>query len=660
MLKAAYAAQVSTFLSAVRNNRWVTDMKKGFLKNFGWLPGMGETRSWQANCPHIERIVETLDPTVLIAFEVSDPVVRGRTDVALMGKGCDGRDAIVILELKQWSNASSVESSPRLVMANTHHGVVEETNHPSAQAKSYGDRFLHWVEECDTDSSRAIDVSTFALVYNMNPEGTEQLRRSQYRDILDIAPLITIRDIDQLVAALSQRVGTGDGKRVFQRIHDSEIRPSRPFAEQAVGVLERRSLFPLIPEQILVAGVIDKALVEATTAQRKTTIIVEGGPGTGKTAIALQCVASALDRGLTPRYVVKSAAMKTTIGNALTDTLDPLISYTDRFGYLQANELDLVVVDEAHRLNRISVLDWSAGTRRQKTKEEMKHALPQGQELVRAARVSVFFIDERQIIQPGESTRVRCIRHAAEAEQAEVRCFSLEVQHRLAGSVDFLEWVDQILGTTIPELPQAFPNTGPFEFTILDSPEALVEAHEKWRRRTPNQSRLITGWCWNWSQKPNADGTLPEEVIVIDDQGRTRISMPWEAPKRGKPGRLAPGIKRGEFWATDPSGEGSFGCVYTAQGFDIPTIALLWPCDLLWRNDRWVGNPKRDDIKPANRGGHPLYDNVDKELSKLGSEDVVQFLRNVYRILMTRATARLYVAFMDEETEELFGNLAGQ
>ena len=136
--------------------------------------------------------------------------------------------------------------------------------------------------------------------------------------------------------------------------------------------------------------------------------------------------------------------------------------------------------------------------------------------------------------------------------------------------------------------------------------------------------------------------------------------MPWEAPKRGKPGRLAPGIKRGEFWATDPSGEGSFGCVYTAQGFDIPTIALLWPCDLLWRNDRWVGNPKRDDIKPANRGGHPLYDNVDKELSKLGSEDVVQFLRNVYRILMTRATARLYVAFMDEETEELFGNLAGQ
>jgi hypothetical protein len=379
--------------------------------------------------------------------------------------------------------------------------------------------------------------------------------------------------------------------------------------------------------------------------------VVSGGPGSGKTAIALQAVASILQEDLQPTYVVKSAAMKTSIQKMLGEHLKPLISYTDRFGYQERNSCDVILVDEAHRLDGIAAIDWSSGRRRYKTREELNSSLPIVQEIIMAAKVSVFFIDEKQIIQPGEANRIENICAAAHREDARVISYELIAQHRLAGSLEFIDWVNSLMSSPVPTL-RRLRNLESFQFELINDPAELIDIHEKWEERLPNQSRLLTGWCWNWSQVPLEDGSLQKEVSVPGF-----IEYPWEAPKMGKPGRLAKGIARGEFWATDPSGAQSFGSVYTAQGFDIPTVCLLWPRDLLWRENRWVGNPMRSKTKPRERGGHPHYDNVDPKLSRLDDVEIVPYLLNVYRILMTRATKRLYISFLDLETKNLFDSL---
>ena len=562
---------------------------------------------------------------------------------------------MVILELKQWESADIVDKSRDLVLANTHGSTFEEKIHPSLQANGYAKRFHHWLTVCDPGAKAFVEVVAYAVLYNMNPAAIERITGGEYTWIQRLAPTIGANGMDVLAAGLRRLFLRGNGHVVFTRICSSAIRPSKQFVEQAVSVIEQRDVFPLIPEQLKALAEIRRFVMEGNKLGRKRAFIVEGGPGSGKTAVALQIVADALRDNMKPVYVIKSAAMKYSIQRHLGDELRPLISFNDRFGFVPENGCDLLLVDEAHRLDDKAQIDWSKGTRRQKTRHELAASKSIAREIIRAARTSVFFIDERQIIQPREANRIQDLREAAIAENAEVVHLKLEAQHRLCGSIEFMKWVDALLSSAQPTAHR-LGDCGTFNIEVMERPEDLVRVHEEHETETPNSSRLLTGWCWMWSQKTSDDGSLLDEVIIPNV-----LSRPWEAPKQGKRARLAKGLARGEYWATHASGTKSFGSVYTAQGFDMPIICLLWPRDLLWRNGVWVGNPERRNTKPgAARGGNPNYDNVDPFLAKLDEKQIVPYLLNVYRILLTRATKRMYVSFLDKETETAFRSLLAQ
>ena len=652
MTTCAYSATISTFLDDVRQARIYAAMQEG-ARRAGFGFGQREQYSWIANTPHIVRLTQNLSPSAVIAFELLDPVVqrRNRADVVLFGIDNSGMQRLILLELKQWSTFEVVQNSEHHVLANIYGSTVSETIHPSLQASLFVDRLKFWVNSCYSENTSAIDCKAYAVLFNMSEPFISQIRNDPYTWTQQKAPVIGASEIDIFATSINQDLKRGNGKLVYEKFINSDIRPSRKFIEFATQVINGREIFPLIPEQYQVYEGIRKSLINAAQDASKTVIIVAGNPGSGKTAIALQAMSSILQENLRPTYVVKSAAMKTSVQKGLGEHLKPLISYNDRFGYLEPDSCDVVLVDEAHRIDGIASMDWSSGNRKQKTREELAASLPIVQEIIRAAKVSVFFIDERQIIQPGEANRIQDIQLAAAKENAVVVNYHLEAQHRLAGSLEFIDWVNALLESPTPN-PRTLVYLGNFHFELINDPAELVAIHEDWEKQLPNQSRLLTGWCWNWSQKPQDDGSLPKEVSIPGF-----IDYPWEAPKIGKPGRLAPGISRGEFWATDPSGAQSFGSVYTAQGFDIPTVCLLWPRDLLWRDGRWVGNPMRGKTKSRERGGHPHYDNVDPKLSKLDDTSIVPYLLNVYRILMTRATKRLYLSFLDLETKNMVSSL---
>lgn len=350
MTKCAYSATISTFLDDVNQARFHTAIQAG-AKKAGFGFGRSEQYSWMANTPHIVRITQNLNPTTVIAFELLDPVVqrRNRADVVLFGIDNAGVEHLVLLELKQWSTFKLAENSNSHVFANIYGSTFEETLHPSVQASLFIERLNFWVGHCYSENFDAINCRAYAVLFNMAEPFISQIRNDPYAWTQQKAPVIGTAELDLFATTLNQELKHGNGEVVYERFVKSEIRPSRKFIEFATKVINGREKFPLIPEQYQVYEEIRRALINPALDCLKTVIIVSGGPGSGKTAIALQALASTLQENLQPIYVVKSAAMKTSIQKMLGDHLKPLISYTDRFGYREANSYDIILIDEAHQ-----------------------------------------------------------------------------------------------------------------------------------------------------------------------------------------------------------------------------------------------------------------------------------------------------------------------
>ena len=247
-------------------------------------------------------------------------------------------------------------------------------------------------------------------------------------------------------------------------------------------------------------------------------------------------------------------------------------------------------------------------------------------EILEAAKVSVFFIDDRQIVRPNEIGSTAHIREHADAVDAEVSEYELEVQFRCGGSDGFINWIDNTLGVR-RTANVIWDGSDGFDFRIVGSPQEL-EGLIRQRAAEGHTARVAAGFCWPWSA-PREDGTLVDDVVI----GNYR--RPWDA----KPGdwRLAPGIPSAALWATDPAGIDQIGCVYNIQGFELDYVGIIWGRDLRldWDRNAWIG----DKTESAD------------SVVKRSKEKFVDLVKNTYRVLLSRGMKGCYVHFMDRDTE---------
>jgi DUF2075 family protein len=292
--------------------------------------------------------------------------------------------------------------------------------------------------------------------------------------------------------------------------------------------------------------------------------------------------------------------------------------YFNQFGNAEPNDVDVLILDEAHRLRETSVSRF--------TPKAKRTDIPQVDELIKAAKTTVFFIDDYQVVRPNEVGGTQLILEAAERNHADVSTFELETQFRLAGSKAFLQWVDGTLGIAPTVDPVWHADRETFDFRIVGSVEQL-DALIRSKADEGHSARLTAGFCWPWSN-PNPDGTLVPDVKVGNWQ------MPWNA--KPDAGRLAPGIPPSNFWASDPNGINQVGCVYTAQGFEFDYVGVIWGRDLRWdpaTND-CIGDPSHSHDSIVKRSGDRFTDLV----------------KRTYRVLLTRGLKGCYVYFVDSST----------
>lgn len=569
-----------------------------------------EIRSWKESLLAMAKVLndDAIPDNCGVAVEYGIPQTSKRIDMLVSGLDEESRENLLIIELKQWESASR---TPMDGVVKTRFARGEaDCSHPSYQSWSYAELLRNFNETVDRDQ---VPMYPCAYLHNCGQGG--DLVHPFYAHYLHLAPLFLAgeQEREKLRAFIARHVRRGDRGELIYRIERGRIRPSRRLIDALQGMMAGKREFVLIDEQKVVY---ETALHRALAAQQgaKQVVVVDGGPGTGKSVVAVNLLAGLIAQGQNARYVSKNRAPRQVIEHTLAGSLrrskiSSLFGGSGSFIDSPPDEFDTLVVDEAHRLNEKSGLYGNKGDH-------------QVSEIIRAARCSIFFIDEDQRVTWKDVGRREDIAERARREGAEVTFLRLESQFRCSGSDGYLAWLDDVLGIRGTANPVLDP--GEYDFRVVDSPQelrALIEA----RNAINNRARMVAGYCWDWKSKKD-----PRAMdVVIPEHG---FGMQWNlASDEG-------------LWITAPNSVRQIGCIHTCQGLEVDYIGVIIGPDLVVEGERVRTRPEERSRQDQTIKGYQAALRVDPEGARSKADAIV---RNTYRTLMTRGMKGCYVYCVD-------------
>lgn len=621
-----YAGSSTEFIAATTHNAIVGTLKAAFFAHYRTEPQPNEVTSWHNSLRCVSQVFEDaglLDHGVLLEYQL--PLTSKRLDCLICGHDANQQSQAVIIELKQWSDSQPSAGTNEVVTWLG--GQLSDVLHPSAQVGQYS-QYLSDVHTAFNGTEAAIGLHACAYLHNYAFTATDAILAPKFSDLLSTYPIYGAQQYTQLGAYLQQRLGGGNGQPVLQRIDAGRYRPSKKLLDHVVDVVRKQSRYVLLDDQLLVYDRVLTAVLDAQQSQTKTAVLVKGGPGTGKSVIALHLLPALLRRQLKAHYATGSKAFTENLRDQFGYRSTSYFTYFNTYGSLPPNSLDVVICDEAHRIR--------SSSNNFRTPAAQRSTEPQVNELLQVAWVSVFFIDDFQRVRPGEMGSYAALKQAALNQGATVAEFTLEAQFRCSGSAGFINWLDNTLAIQRTANVLWSINQG-YDFQIVSSPVEIEEMLEH-RRQEGHTARMVAGFCWPWSN-PLPEGQLVEDVVIQTDD--FTYSCPWNA--KDSAGYLAPGIPKSSLWATAPNGANQVGCIYTAQGFEFDYVGVIVGTDLVYRQQQggWVA-----------QGGNSADSAIND--TRLRPQEQLEFLRNTYKVLMTRGMQGCYVYFQDKETESFF------
>ncbi|MFJ3668198.1 DNA/RNA helicase domain-containing protein [Streptomyces sp. NPDC090106] len=586
-----------------------------FVHMHGYRPGAPEARSWERSIPLLTAALNDAGlGDVELMLEYALPLNSKRADAVLAGvHPVTGEPSYVVVELKQWSQAAPHEDDPTLCLVDVYaHPVLN----PIEQVRRYRDYLVNFNGAVAEHGER---IQGVAFLHNATEFGVSGLREIE-RD--ERGRLFTGETrgafLDHLRSRLSDKY---PGARAADELLAGATVPSKQLMSVAAQEVRERQQFVLLDEQQVAYRTVLNAVEKAKRADHKEVVIVTGGPGTGKSVIALQLLGELYRRGVAAVHATGSQSftktMRKVAGSRKREVQD-LFKYFNSFMTTEKNSLGALICDEAHRIRETSANRY--------TRAALRTGRAQIDELIDVARVPVFFLDEHQVVRPGEMGTVDEIREAAARRGIECHVVSLESQFRCGGSDAYLRWVVRLLALE-PGGPVGWEPDDRMQLLVADSPEEL-EAFLASRRAENYGARMSAGYCWRWSPEPKPGEPLPPDVVIGG----------WARPWNLRGDRSVSGAPPSALWATDPAGFGQIGCVYTAQGFEYDWSGVIIGPDLVWRGDRWVTD------RTASRD--PVFKKSTPDT------DVDRLIRNTYKVLLTRGMVGTIVYSTDRETRE--------
>jgi uncharacterized protein len=610
-----YSGTTKNLIDDSVHNRVAAKLSDAFFCHFRYPPPPSEMNSWKNSIRAVSQVFQEaklLDNGVILELQL--PLTSKRLDCLLTGRDEGPHPNAVIIELKQWEKCQP--ASGQNEVATWVGGAMRDLLHPSAQAGQY----KMYLEDCHPafDGNAAINLHACSYLHNYSHDPSDALFSEKFASLLSTYPVFTGDDVDKLIDFIHPKVFRGDEGDLVQRIEQTPYRPSKKLLDHVAAVIQGKPEYVLLDEQLVVYDAVLSAALHGQRGRKKTVIVVKGGPGTGKSVIALRLLGALSGQGLNSHYVTGSRAFTRTLRRIVGTRAAAQVRYFNGYSHADYDVVDVMVCDEAHRIRLSSNSRF--------TTRKDRSDLPQVLELINAAKTLVFFLDDNQVVRPGEIGSADYIKEQAASRSCKTIEYKLEAQFRCSGAAGFVNWVNNTLG--IERTANVLWNVAKeFEFRICDSPQALESAIRE-KVKEGASARLTAGFCWKWSD-PNPDGTLTNDVVIGN------YHRPWNAKSEG--GHLAEGIPPESLWAYDPNGINQIGCIYTAQGFEFDYVGVIFGKDLVFSpaTGTWVGNRQQS------------ADPVVKKAAK----DFLKLTQNTYRVLLTRGLKGCYVYFLDKDTE---------
>lgn len=608
-----YQSTKQGFRDDVFSNEIDKKILEAYKIHLGRSTSANETLSWKNSMSYMDRIME--DPDIPadagISIEFQIPLTSKRIDFIITGLNEVQQEQVVIIELKQWSSAELTDKDA-LVKTRFQHGV-SETAHPSYQAWSYATLIKDYNQ---TVRDEQITLTPCAYLHNYPKD--QIITNPRYEPYITEAPPFFQSDAGKLREFIKKYVKYGDSKDILYKIENGRLRPSKQLADNLVSMLKGNQEFIMLDDQKVVYETA-LSMIRKASADKKQVLIVKGGPGTGKSVVAINLLVETTRNRLVSRYVSKNAAPRAVYAAKLAGTLRKNQIYnmfggSGTFYNTPANTFDVLIVDEAHRLNQKSGLFQNQGE-------------DQVREIIGAAKCVIFFVDDHQRVHIKDIGDSAYIEKTARSCHASIKKLELSSQFRCNGSDGYLAWLDNTL--QINDTANIRLSQDDFDFRIFSDPNELRKTIED-KNKTNNKSRMVAGYCWDWKSKRNPEAT----DVNIPDFG---FAMKWNLEKDGST------------WIIGENSIHEIGCIHTCQGLELDYAGVIIGNDLRYENGKVVTDvTKRSRMDSSVKG--IKVGRTPAQAAQLAEE----LIKNTYRTLLTRGMKGCYVHFCDKPLENYF------
>ena len=613
----AYLATKAQFLIDAPN---IEDkVKDAVFKHLHFRVAPAEYNSWRnslGNAMFHVMNTDSIPDDAAVAVEYRLNGRRFRIDFMIGGTDSSGKEAISIIELKQWTDIKFSDLGEHVRTAVG--GGIHDEQHPSYQAWSY---LTHLRDFNEYAYSNQLNINAGAYLHNCTDDAV--VRDDRFNEITARAPVFIKGEIDALRDHVSGVIHEGIGIELFKDLDAAVIRPSKQLADAVGGMLEGKDEFVLLDDQKTALERIIQATNYAQDAQKQV-LIINGGPGTGKSVISINALARITSARLNARYVTPNGAPRKVYESKLSgiipgDTFKHLFTGSGSFWDSDEDTYDALIVDESHRLTMKSGFMKNLGENQIK-------------EIINAARTSVFFIDEAQKVTWADVGEIDAIEEAAQMAGANVQHLTLSSQFRCGGSDDYLAWLDDALG--VQATADHYFSTDRFDFRIFDSVKELEETIRE-KNKESNKARLVAGYCWDWVSSKDSE----KFDIVIPSE---KFKMKWNLNSYG------------QTWIIDPKSVNEVGCIHTCQGLEVDYVGVIIGEDLVFTGGELITQPQHRAKTDKSLKGYKKALKESPIEAELKADEII---RNTYRTLMTRGMKGCYVYFTDAETARYFKRL---
>lgn len=609
-----YKATKKEFLEDCRKEEIIRKITEGYTKNVA-KTNYSIVNSWNGSIPYLYLLLEddSIPDNCGISIEHTIPNIdtKKRIDVIITGKNKNKQNVAIILELKQWSKVEQpADKVGYIVTSHTREEIIRV--HPSFQAYSY----LYFLK---TYNSAFItdDIQTYscAFLHNYEKCPNDALFDDKYKKFIDKCPLFLRGDLAKLRNFINERICEGDNCKVIDIIENSHVSITNLLTSKTIDIMKNTQYITLIDEQEIIYEKAIEMAKQCMKDNKKRVFIVKGGPGTGKSILAMKILT---DVFMNPNNKINKASFVTPIQaqrevykyTIQKDNIyKPIIKIIKSSGaFIQSinDENDVLIVDESHRLKEKSGVFENIGENQTK-------------EIIKASKLSIFFIDDLQRITLKDKGSVSEIIKRAKEQEAIIEEFELTSQFRCSGSAGYVSWIEDVLQIRDTANHDVIDSNLHYDIKIVDDPNKMRDFIRR-KNKKNNASRIVAGYCWD-SKKESRDNSEIYDIEIPEYD----FYMSWNLIN--------------EQWAIAKDSVERAGCIYTCQGLDFDYIGVIIGQDLIYRNGKVeVDYTKRAKTDRALNGIRRIIQRNRLEGEKLAEE----IIKNTYRVLLTRGKCRMY------------------